>query len=101
MNEDRLVTLILWIVLLLAAASLVAVYYTTSEHRDVEPLSSSANLTKAELSDTSAKKSPPSPVPAPRDAIDQSTKEHSPTALPPRAPQVTINETSTLMGRFT
>ena len=104
MNEDRLVTLILWIVLLLAAASLVAVYYTTSEHRDVEPLSSSANLTKAELSDTSAKESPPSPVPASRDAItllaNQSTKEHSPTALPPRAPQVTINETSNPNGAF-
>lgn len=124
MNEDRLVTLILWVVLLLGAVSLVAVYYTTSDRRDVEPPPSFTNLTETELSatsareplpptvnltetessDTSAKEYPSFPVPASRDTgtllVDRSTEETTTTTLPPGPIQVTIYETSKSNGAF-
>ena len=104
MNEDRLVTLILWVGLLLGAVSLVVVYYTTSDRRDVEPPPYFTNLTEAELSDTSAKEPPSSPVPASRDTVtllvDRFIKETTTTTLPSRPPQVTIYETSKSNGAF-
>jgi len=104
MNEDRLVTLILWVVLLLGAVSLVVVYSTTSDRRDVEPPPSFTNLTEAELSDTSAREPPSSPVPASRDTatllVDRSMEETTTTTLPSRLPQVTIYETSKSNGAF-
>ena len=103
MNEQRLVTVILWVVLLLGAISLVAVYYVRSDHRDVEPPSSSTNLTETELPDTSAKESLSSPVPASRNTVtllvDRST-EKTTTTLPPRSLQVDIYETSKPNGAF-
>lgn len=104
MNEQRLVTVILWVVLLLGAISLVAVYYVRSDHRDVEPPPSSTNLTETELPDTSARESPSSPVPASRDTVtllvDRSMEETTTTTLPSRPPQVTIYETSKPNGAF-
>jgi len=66
MNEDRLVTLILWVVLALGTASLVAAYFVRSERLIVEPHPSSAKQTEAKLPDTIARRTPSSPAPPSR-----------------------------------
>lgn len=104
MNEDRLVTLILWVVLALGTASLVAVYFLRSERPDVEPHPSAAKQIEAKLSGTIAKHSLPSPAPASRDADellrDQSPQKPPATTLPSPPPQAVIHETSDPNGTF-
>jgi hypothetical protein len=104
MNEDRLVTLILWVVLALGTASLVAAYFVRSERLVVEPHPSSTKQTEAKLPDTIARRTPSSPVPPSRDAAellqDRPTKELPTTTPPSPSPQAVIYETSNPNGTF-
>ena len=100
----RLRTPILWVVLLLGSASLIAVYYAISDHLDVGPSPSSVNLTETELYDTSEKHVVSFPVPASRDAAtplaERPTNEAATTTLPARSLKVATYETSKPNGAF-
>ena len=124
MNEQRLVTLILIVLLVLGAAGLVAVYFATSDRVQTAPGSTSREQTKTGLPVTTVKQVSPLPVRVSRDAVnvpaDQSEKETaiasrskniapgpSPTELtgtesplPPESSQITIHETTKSNGSF-
>ena len=95
MNEDRLVTLILWVVLALGTASLLAVYFLRSEPPYVEPPSTSTIQTEAELPDKIVKQPLSPPAPASPDA----GKPPATTVSSP-SPQPVIHETSGPNGAF-
>jgi hypothetical protein len=104
MNEDRLVTLTLWVMLALGTASLVAVYFLRSERPDAEPQPSPAKQIEAKLSGTIAKHALTSPAPASRDP-DELLRDRPPqkppaTTLPSPPPQPVIHETSGPNGAF-
>jgi len=112
MNEDRLVTLILWVVLALGTTSLVAVYFVSFDRVDVEPPSTSTIRstiqstiqTEAELPDKIVKHPLSPPAPPSPDAggrlRDRPTKEPPATTVPSPPPQAVIHETSGPNGAF-
>ena len=104
MNEDRLVTLILWVVLALGTASLAGVYFLRSERPDVEHHPSPTKHIEAKLSDTIVKHALPSSAPAPRDADellrDRPPKKPPTTTLASPPPQAVIHETTNPNGTF-
>lgn len=104
MSEDRLITLILWVVLILGIAGLVGIYSVRSDHRHAEAPQAIESQEKVKLPDTRIQGPPSTPVPAPEDIVtvlkDQPKKEPATSALPPPSPQVTIHETSKAKGAF-
>jgi hypothetical protein len=104
MSEDRLVTLILWVVLALGIASLAAVYVLRSEGPDAEPQPSAARQIEAKLPSTIAQHALPSPAPASLDADellgDQPPKTPPTTTLPSPPPQTVIHEAADPNGTF-
>ena len=109
MNEQRLVTLILTVFLVLGAAGLVAVYLTTDDRVHGAPGSTSREQTKTGLPVKTVKQVPPLPVRVSRDAVNvpvgQSEKENAMLTGPElpllsKTPHITIHETSKSNGSF-
>ena len=104
MKEDRLITLILWLVLVLGIAALGAVYLATSTHHTGNKAYPPAPQLDAPMPDVTIEKSPTfseplsSDTPPPR---EKTPKKKSPAVTPPpQRPQVTIQETSKPNGAF-
>ena len=109
MNEQRLVTLILTVFLVLGAAGLAAVYFTTDDRVHGAPGSTSREQTKTGLPVTTVKQVPPLPVRVSRDAVNvpvgQSEKENAMLTDPElpllsKTPQIIIHEISESNGSF-
>ena len=72
MDEDRLVTLMLWIGLVVGAACFMLVYFATSDRLTVGLPISSTNQTDFEMSDRPGEQFPSSPVPGSGNAVELS-----------------------------
>jgi hypothetical protein len=103
MTEDRLVTAILWVVLIAGAACLVGVYFATPGRQGMEPPVSLNNQTETEPSDAIAKRPPSYQVPSSGEAVelpgDQPTREPT-LKLPSTRPLATVYETRKPNGSF-
>ena len=95
MNEQRLVTLILVVVLVLGAAALLAVHFATNDDKNTEPGSSPTRMTETRVSDEPAQEvsSPPVAAPEPKEVLKkQPEKETAPGAPSPEGPQIASRE---------
>jgi hypothetical protein len=103
MTEDRLVTAILWVVLVVGAAFLVGVYFATPGRQGIEPAISLNNQTGTEPIDTIVRRPPSSQVPSSGEAVelpgDQPLKQPA-LKLPSTRPLATVYETRKPNGSF-
>lgn len=114
MNEDRLITLTLWVVFILGAAGLAGTYYVRSHHRPAQIPPAVESHLKETLAEPH-KQTPPFPqTPIHEETVtpvDEKQKEviskkeeakarPSPTAPTPPSPKATIQETTKANGSF-
>lgn len=114
MNEDRLITLVLWVVFILGAAGLAGTYYVRSHHRPAQIPPDVESHLKETLPKPPTQIPPSSRAPIRKETVtpvDEKQKEviskkaepkgePSPTALTPPSPKATIQETSKANGSF-
>ena len=112
MNENRLITLILWVVFILGAAGLVGTYYVRSHHRPAQIAPAVENHLKETLPEPHTQIPPSSQAPIRKETVtpvDTKQKEvisikeepkgrPSPTTSTPPSPKATIQETSKANG---
>ena len=84
MNEQRLVTIILWVVLVMGSMGLIVIYLVTSGDGDMQPAASSTGQTVPELSGMTDHVSPSFPAPASPEAVAQlkDKPQEQPVAVP-------------------
>ena len=114
MNEDRLITLILWGVFILGAAGLAGTYYVRSHHRPAQIPPAVESHLKETMTEPHKQILPSSQTPIHKEVVtpmDEKQEEMisnneepkggpSPTALTPPSPKATIQETSKANGSF-
>lgn len=114
MNEDRLITLILWVVFILGAAGLAGTYYVKSHHRPAQIPPAVESHLKETFPEPHTQIPPSSQTPILNETVtpvDEKQKEviskkeepkgePSPTTPTPPSPKAIIQETSKANGSF-